>query len=250
MDSDFTVVYHDYQAADSDLRVDMDSDFTVVYHDYKAADSDIVNTLVRDIDSDIDQIYHDYRAADSDLRVDMDSDFTVVYHDYQAADSDLRIDMDSDFTVVYHDYQAADSDLRAEIDSDRANLKVGNLVDVDFVTLPPRHGQVLTYDSDSDKWIPTFIQTTAEQKRETFIVATAGTTEFVLLTAPSGEVQIARNAMILVDTAAYVDSEVIVHYVPANNNNQTMRVGDQVDITYVVSTTTTIPSFIVDGGTA
>lgn len=268
-DSDLAMTYHDFQAADSDivntLISDIDSDIRTIYHDYQAADSDLFVTVQNVLDSDLPRIVHDQRAGDSDLRVDIDSDGLTIRHDYQAADSDLRADIDSDGTTIRHDYQAADSDLfvtvQAVLDSDLPKIihdyqaadsdqTLGDLADVDTATSPPLHGEVLTWDSDSGKWIPSFVETISEMRRETF-VATVDQTKFVLLSSPSGEVQIARNAMILVDTSCYVDSDdLTVIYVPANNNNQNMRAGDQVDITYNVSTTTTIPSFNLDGGGA
>jgi hypothetical protein len=245
-----------YTKNDSDVIIelgggsDIDSDIQwlrdrILDLEFEHDSDNIVNAI--DHDSDILMTYHDFRSADSDIRRllqdTIDSDIAKIYHDYRSADSDFKTEYDSDIPTIYHDFQAADSDLAA-------SLYLEKLLDVDVVTRPPLHGQVLTWDSDSERWIPSYIQTTTEMRRETFVVAAFGTDEFTLSGTPDGDVQFARNAMILGATAAYLDSEIIVHYVAANNNNQPLRVDDRIEITYVVSNTTTIPSFIVDGGGA
>lgn len=238
-DSDFAKLFHDYQSADSDLFVmavlGLDSEVV----ERKRADSEILWLLERirlQVDSDNIVNVNDY-----------DSDLAVLHHSYQAADSDLRVivdaTLDSEIPKIYHDFLSSDSDLRA-------GLFLKELNDVDVKTFPPRHGQVLTYDSDSERWIPSFVQTLTEMRRDSFVAA-AGQTDFLLNDKPNGEVLFIRNAITLVDSASFVDSDgITVKYVAANNGNQDMRTGDIVEATYVVSTTTSIPSFILDGGTA
>jgi hypothetical protein len=136
------------------------------------------------------------------------------------------------------------------LDSDLSNLGLNDLLDVDLTTIVPKHGHVLTYDSDAETWVSTFSETITELRRETAF-ATDGQNAFVLLHEPTGAVQVARNAMVLNSNATYLDSDgVTVIYVPANNNNREMEDGDQMDFTYNVSITSIIPAFEIDGGGA
>ena len=128
--------------------------------------------------------------------------------------------------------------------------KLSQLQDVDVITNPPLHGQMLTWDSDSEIWLATYPQVGTEMRRDSF-VATANQTDFLLSAQPSGEVQFIRNSITLNKTASYVDSDFItVKYVQANNGNQAIRLGDTVEITYIVSAAITQPSSVLDGGSA
>ena len=88
-DSDLSMTYHDFRAADSDIQYGLDSDINwikarlIVLEDEK--DSDIAITRT-DHDSDLSMTYHDFRAADSDFQVIIDSEF----HDLNSFDSDVN----------------------------------------------------------------------------------------------------------------------------------------------------------------
>ena len=117
---------HDWQAADSDLRLNLDSE----RHDWKASDSDLG---IR-IDSD----RHDFIARDSELKYFIDSELRIVRADADSdrlegfdRDSDLRAEFDSEFRIVRAEADSdrlegfdRDSDLRAEFDSEFRVVRV------------------------------------------------------------------------------------------------------------------------------
>jgi hypothetical protein len=280
---------------------DYDSDRARLLHDLKADDSDIRVTTARNIDSEIKA----RKSADSDIlylmeriRLQVDSDNIVKVSDY-----------DSDRSKLRHDYQAADSeiiaflsgglaeDLDSEInarknaDSDlRASLFVSTLRDVDVVTTPPKHEQVLAWDSDSELWKPkdaassianlkdvdlgtgpthnqtliydsdinfwtpaTILQNVYALKSETFVV-TANTREIALEEKPIGNIQAARNGVVIsASSFTSFDSDngqSFAIYDPANNDNNTLQGGDRIDLQYVYQLTGIPVTTSIDGGSA
>ena len=207
MDSDFTVVYHDYQAADSDLRVDMDSDGIA--------------------------IRHDFRAADSDLRIDMDSDFAVVYHDYKAADSDLITEvqkiLDSDLPNIIHNYLAEDSDQTLD-------RLVNVVTDDSDLGIYRKHDSVLAWDSDKNAWTARDALSASSYLMTQQFTATDGQTEFILIQGPLGSINVYRNGIILKEGICTYDSATSkLTYNAAANDSDDLVAGDDIIITYAYS---------------
>lgn len=273
-DSDIRQVHHDYQAADSDAFKNIDSDIVQLRHDFAAADSDIrvgLDSDVRlavhnylaadsDFDSDIRQLVKDYLAADSDQTLDSLND--VIYKD-----SDLGVDIrsagkvlgwDSDLQV-WKPVEAAsaianlkDVDLTGleqgdalVYDSDTQTWKPGapstiaklpDLLDVTDVGL--KNGMILGWDSDSELWKPQLAGATEPVNQQ--FIATSGQTEFTLTYQPVGDVLFVRNSM-MINITAYRDSENVVIYNPANNNNQQIQNNDRIEIRYN-RLTSTVPT--------
>lgn len=280
---------------------DYDSDRARLRHDLKADDSDIRVTTARNLDSEIKA----RKGADSDIlvlleriRLQADSDNIVKVSDY-----------DSDITKVYHDFRADDSEIiaflsgglaedldseinaRKDADSDmRASLYISTLRDVDVQTVPPKHEQVLAWDSDSELWKPkdaassianlkdvdlgtgpthlqtllydsdtqfwspgTILQNVYALKSETFVV-TANTTEIALEEKPIGNIQAARNGVVIsAFSFTSFDSDngqSFAIYDPANNNNNTLQQGDRIDLQYVYQLTGVPVTTTIDGGGA
>ena len=251
-DSDILQLRHDFKAADSDIRVNLDSDVRVAVHDYLAADSEF--------DSDIRQIVKDYLAADSDQVLNSLND--VIYKDSELGvdirttgkvlgwDSDLQVWKpveaasaianlkDVDLTGLEQgDALVYDSDLQTWKPGAPSTIaKLPDLLDVDTTGL--KNGMILGWDSDSELWKPQLSATT-EPVNEQFI-ATAGQTEFTLSDRPVGDVLLVRNSM-MINVNAYSDSEFVVVYNPANNNNQIIQNNDRIEIRYN-RLTSTVPT--------
>lgn len=313
-DSDVAMTYHNFRAADSDLqqsalqgldseilaRKSADSDILVLLERIRLqADSDNI-VKVSDYDSDVAVLRHDYKAADSDIGASTDSDIQwlrnrileiEIEHD---SDNIITIaEHDSDVAMLYHDYRAADSEIvaflssglaadldseinaRIEADSDlRASLYVSTLRDVDVVTTPPlheqvlawdsdselwkpkdaasaianlkdvdlgtgpRHGNILAYDSDAQKWVPAVNTVYYSNEIETF-TATAGQTAFKLAKKPFGSILMTRNSRTLVASAVTLtsvdDSDFYATYVQANNGNRVIVANDSITFQYIAA---------------
>jgi hypothetical protein len=98
-DSDIRMVYHDFEADDSDIKV-------VIQRLKDQLDSDNIVSKPEH-DSDVKMLYHDYRAIDSDLTIrinDADSDILMTRHDFRAADSDVIAYLTQPTTLDYGTY--------------------------------------------------------------------------------------------------------------------------------------------------
>lgn len=278
-DSDVTMLYHDFRADDSDIKVTTSRNLDSEIKARKGADSDILVLLekirlqadsdnivkVSDYDSDRTKLRHDYRAADSEiiaflsggLAADLDSEINARIN----ADSDLKAslfvstlrDVDVQTVPPQHEQVLAwDSDSELWKPKDAAS-SIANLKDVDLGT-GPTHLQTLAYDSDTKFWVPaTVIQNVYALMSETFVV-TANTTEIALIEKPIGNIQAARNGVVI---SAYSftsfdsdNGQSFAIYDPANNANNTLQAGDRIDLQYVYQLSGIPVTTSIDGGTA
>ena len=95
------------------------------------------------------------------------------------------------------------------------------------------HLDVLAFDSDLQKWIPS--KGNAVNKIEQF-TATDKQTVFAVASDIKGDVLLFRNGVLL-DTSTFTISGTDITYVPANNSNQQMKAGDKVIVQYATLNT-------------